>query len=34
MATTEQLIQPLQVLDVSSKVIQKHDIEKNAHDLR
>ena len=33
-AVTEQLIQPLKVLDVSSKVIQEHDIKENSHDLR
>jgi len=33
-ATGEQLIQALKVLDVSGKMIQKHNVKENPHDLR
>src|SRR5208283_1102432 len=33
-ALAQQLIQPLQVLDVSSQVVQKHNVKENSHHLR
>ena len=33
MAVLQQLVQAFQVFDVAGKVIEEHDVEKNAHDL-